>query len=98
MPIAVAEGLQQRDRDCISTQNVGLMGASDPEQLAFAMLEGRVIITRDRDFLRLAAQDADHAGVIFWSQNTHFGQLIKDIDRLCFDHSADDLRGLVLYF
>lgn len=97
MPIAVAEGLSRRGRDCTISQETNLMGASDPEQLRFAMSESRVIITRDQDFLRIAADNQAHAGVIFWTQTKHFGQLIRDLDQLCFESEADAFRNRVLY-
>lgn len=73
------------------------MGASDAEQLAHAKREGRVLITRDHDFARMHTTDQDHAGIILWTQNCHFGQLIKDIDALCFEMSAEDFRGRLLF-
>lgn len=80
----IAEGLRLRARDCTTTQEAQLLGASDDDQLEFAIREGRVIITEDQDFLRLASARHDHAGIIFWTMRRHFGQLIKDIDALCF--------------
>jgi predicted nuclease of predicted toxin-antitoxin system len=50
---AVAEGLRRRGIDVTTTPEQTLMGASDPEQLAFALKQQRVIFTQDDDFLKL---------------------------------------------
>jgi predicted nuclease of predicted toxin-antitoxin system len=94
---AVAAGLRLRNRDCTTTRQAGLLGAGDEQQLAFATGESRVIITADQDFLRLASQRQDHAGIIFWTMRRHFGKLITDIDVLCFQRTAEDFRGTVTY-
>jgi predicted nuclease of predicted toxin-antitoxin system len=44
---AVAEGLRRRGIDVTTTPKQNLMGASDPEQLAFALEQQRVIFTQE---------------------------------------------------
>ena len=73
------------------------MGASDSEQLAYAKRAGRLIITADQDFLGLVREDADHPGVVYWASGRHFGRLIRAIDEICFEKSAEELRGTVIY-
>ena len=62
---AIAEGLRRRNIDATATPEVGLLGASDEEQVAFALLQGRVIFTHDADFLRLHRRGAEHAGIVY---------------------------------
>src|SRR6266545_1951420 len=47
-PTALAEGLRRRGIDVTTTPEVDLMGASDEEQAAFGLSEGRVIFTQDK--------------------------------------------------
>ncbi len=94
---AVADGLRSRNRDCTTAKQAGLIAARDDEHLAYALAEGRVIITRDEDFLILDAEGTSHAGIIYWCEKTHFGQLIKDLDTLCFAMSAEEMRGKVVF-
>lgn len=61
----IAEGLRRRNIGVSTTAEAGLMHSSDEEQLAFAQAEGRVIVTRDADFLILNAQGVPHAGIAF---------------------------------
>ena len=42
---AIAVGLRKRGIDVTTSQEVGLLGVSDLEQLAYARREGRVILT-----------------------------------------------------
>ena len=97
MPIAVAEGLLRRDRQCSTTQDQNLLEADDAEQFAFCKRTGRVLITNDRDFARITAADTQHPGVVLWIGKSHYGKLIKDIDHLCMTMTAEDFQGRVFY-
>ena len=50
---AVAAGLRQNGVDVLTAQEAGRCGLSDPDQLAFAAAEGRVMVTFDSDYLAL---------------------------------------------
>jgi len=94
---AVAAELRKRDRDCSTTQEEELMGANDPQQLAFCIEQDRILVTNDADFHELLKETPDHPGIIFWLKKKHFGQLVKDIDNLCMTMTADEFRGRVFY-
>jgi hypothetical protein len=51
----VADGLRRIGIDVTTTTDARLVGASDVQQLAYAIANGRVVFTEDRDFLALAA-------------------------------------------
>ncbi|MGL4514308.1 MAG: DUF5615 family PIN-like protein [Lacipirellulaceae bacterium] len=97
MPTAVADGLEQRGHRCTTTAGVGLRSAPDDEQLAFATREGRVLVTRDEDFLALADQVTDRAGVVYWTQREHFGRLVRSLDALGTDNEAEELCNRVFF-
>jgi len=97
MPTGVAQGLRKRDRDCTISKDVNLVSATDQEQLAYATLDQRMIISRDQDFLVLASERSDHVGIIYWTQKSHFGQLVREIDALAINNSAEDVRGKVYF-
>ncbi|MBI5367750.1 MAG: DUF5615 family PIN-like protein [Planctomycetes bacterium] len=65
VPAPVTEGLKRRGVDILTTQVAGNCGVLDPEQLAFARTQGRVLVTSDTDFLVLASSGIDHAGIVF---------------------------------
>lgn len=52
---AVASGLRRRGIDILTIAEADLLGAEDEDLLAFVRQEKRVIVTQDRDFLRIAA-------------------------------------------
>ncbi len=47
--LAIAEGLRRRGIDVTTTPEVGLLGASDEDQLAYCLAEDRVIFSYDDD-------------------------------------------------
>src|SRR5580765_5464753 len=77
---ALAEGLRRRGIDVTTTPQAGLMGASDQEQLAWALREGRAIFTHDEDFLALHAAGSHHAGIAFCHQESRsIGEIIRGL-------------------
>ena len=48
---AIAVGLRHHGIEVTTTPEVGLIGATDEEQVAHARLQSRIIFTQDRDFL-----------------------------------------------
>ena len=62
---AVAHGLRRRGIDVTFASEVGLLGATDEEHLAFAHAAGRVLVTHDDDYLALHRQGASHAGIAY---------------------------------
>lgn len=77
---AVAEGLRRRGIDVTTTPEQRLISATDEEQLAFCISQGRVIFTQDTDFLRLHSSGERHAGIIYCSKrNRSIGDMIRSL-------------------
>ena len=95
---AVAVGLRRRGIDVTTTVEAGLMHASDPEQLAFALAQQRVLVTRDRHFLVLASQGSAHAGIAFARKGRGaIGHMVLSLAHLHRTQSAENMTGRVEY-
>ena len=75
----IAEALRRRTINITTTPDAGLVGASDPTQLAFASAMGRVIVTRDADFLALHRQGTPHAGIAYAHPRRSIGYIIHHL-------------------
>lgn len=88
----VAAALRRRGIDVTTTAEAGLLAASDAEQLAYALLAKRVLITRDDDFLVLAASGTPHAGLIYWSpHHERLGEVVNLLTLLWRLESAEEM-------
>jgi predicted nuclease of predicted toxin-antitoxin system len=67
---AIADGLRRRGIDVTTSSEVGLLSATDEEQAAYGLRSGRVVVTQDRDFLRLDASGIPHAGIAYCDKDT----------------------------
>jgi predicted nuclease of predicted toxin-antitoxin system len=93
---AVASGLRRRGFDVTTTVEVGLEGATDEEQLAFARDDGRVLVTSDRHFLKLHAAGVPHAGIAYSQQQTRsVGDLIRLLALLAECLAPEEMAGRV---
>jgi uncharacterized protein with PIN domain len=92
---AVTTGLRLRGANVLTVPDAGTLGASDEQHLAFALAERRVIFTQDDDFLRLAAQDLAHAGIVCASQHTPIGSIVRDLLLIYHVLTAEEMIGAV---
>lgn len=54
--------------DVLTSQDAGRREESDARELEFATAGGRVMLTQDKDFLRLHRQTQRHQGIVFLRQ------------------------------
>jgi hypothetical protein len=95
---AVGRGLALRGIDVSTSTEAGLRGTTDDEQLAYALQAGRVLVTHDRDFLRIAAVTIAHAGIAYCPQGYRsIGHIILRLVYLSRTNESEDLHGRVEY-
>lgn len=95
---AIADGLKRRGIDITTSNDAALLGASDDLQIAFAQKHQRVIVTHDRDLLRLAALGASHAGIAYCPPaGRTIGQIVRGLLLIHECLSESDMRGRVEY-
>lgn len=80
MSNAIAFGLRRRGIDVTTSSEVGLIGASDREQLAFALSENRLLITHDDDFVAIHRSGIIHAGIAYCDQKRRsIGEILNTL-------------------
>jgi hypothetical protein len=93
---AVATGLRLRGGDITTPFDAGLIGAEDSEQLRFALSQGRVIVTHDDDFLKIAARGAAHAGIAYYRpQKKNVGEIIRYLELLAACVTPEEMVGKI---
>ena len=65
---AIANGLRLRGLDVTTSNDVGLVGSTDQQQLAHATHAGRVLVAHDDDFLTIHSRGVTHAGIAYAHQ------------------------------
>lgn len=76
----------------------GPLGADDSAHLERATEMGRVVCTEDDDFIKLASQGIEHAGIVKGIQDVHsIGDWIKYLRFVHAVQSADEMINTVNY-
>ena len=76
---AIAIALRRAGIDVTTTNEAGLRTKDDETHLDFARWEGRVIVTRDQDFLRMSRRVPDHSGIVFYTANQSIREIIEGL-------------------
>ena len=76
----------------------GPLGADDPVHLERATGMGRVVCTADDDFIKLAAQGIEHAGIIWGEQADHsIGDWVRYLRLVHAAQSAEEMTNTINY-
>ena len=94
---AVIDGLRRLGTDVLSTPEAGMLGKSDEEHLALASDHGRVLVTQDRDFLRLNRRGFPHTGIAYADEGTSISRMINGLILIYEVLEAEDMIGQVEY-
>jgi predicted nuclease of predicted toxin-antitoxin system len=97
-PAPVTQGLRRLGIDVLTAQDAGRTGLPDPDQLAFATAENRVLVTFDSDYLALHHSGIDHAGIAWCREQKYaVGMLIQLLQLLHGVSDRDQMRNRVEY-
>ena len=98
MPDAIAGALRRASIDVTTTTDANLRSTDDMAQLEYVKRSGRVMVTCDADFLKLVAQDEDHAGIVFYAQQArHIGHVVEWLLLMHSLLTPDEMRGKVQF-
>jgi predicted nuclease of predicted toxin-antitoxin system len=97
---AITEGLRVRGVDVLTAFEDGAADWSDERILDHATELGRVVVTTDQDFLRLAREygksGRNFAGVVFAAQrDLEIGQMVLDLELMAHAVSDKELANRV---
>ena len=100
----IVRGLLRREPalDLVRIQDVGLEGRSDPEVLAWAAIEGRILLTHDLNAVPRYAYDRvaraePMPGVFGVPAESAIGEVVDDVLLLALVSHADEWEDQVLY-
>ncbi|MDY6803754.1 MAG: DUF5615 family PIN-like protein [Cyanobacteriota bacterium] len=95
---AIAKQLRRRNIDVTTTVEASLRGQSDESQLAFASREGRVLVTHDDDFLKLASVSREHSGIAYCHQESRsLGEIVTTLVLMHEVYAPEEMMGRVEY-
>lgn len=97
LPNAIADALKRAGADILTATEAGLGGQPGPEYIRHGIAEDRVIVTNDKDFLRLANLHPDHAGIIFCTSSSNITRIIMEHLLVYELLDSDDHHGNVHY-
>jgi predicted nuclease of predicted toxin-antitoxin system len=96
---AIAAGLRQRGVDATTSADALLLEATDEAHLLFALEQGRVIVTHDDDFLKLASRGAAHSGIAFCHAEAHsIGEIVRYLNLMAECLLPEDMAGKIEFF
>jgi predicted nuclease of predicted toxin-antitoxin system len=97
-PGPASQGLRRHGIDVLTAQEAGRCGSPDPDQLAFATADQRVMVTFDPDYLALHQSGVTHAGIAWCQEQKHsIGQLIRALELVQGVLDRDAMRNHVEY-
>lgn len=87
----VAAQLRLREIEVVTVLDLGLLGDSDANHLARATRMGYILCSYDRDYLRLANEGVEHAGLVMGQRRKHeVGDWVRGLVRLHATHIPSD--------
>lgn len=98
VPVAIAGQLRRRGIEAVTVLDLGLLGETDVNHLKRAAEMGYVLCTYDTDYLELASQGMEHAGIVFAQAEKHWiGEWVKGLELIYTIYTAEEMRNRVEY-
>ena len=96
---AIAQGLSHRKIDVLTAQEARRAGKKIPDsaQLAYATAQGRILVTRDRDYILLARTQFPHAGVGMLQKELSIGGFIDYLELLALTTTPEWMRNRLVF-
>ncbi len=96
VPTPGIEGLRRRGVNVATVGSLGLRGLADELILDAARQQGRVVYTKDTDFIRHHALGIHHAGILYHNALEYsVGEAIRRVSLACEVLSMEEMRNRV---
>ncbi len=92
----IVYALKSKGINIISTDDVGNKGKSDIEQLKFAILDGRALLTKDADYLSITKMPVHH-GILFITKIKSDKEIVSSILEIIQTLEENDIENTVVY-
>lgn len=94
----VVSGLRAADCDVTAAIELSLRGASDLEQIEFAISTNRVLVTHDKHFPAYHELGGNHAGIAYFHQGKYsVGEMIAALVLLHHCFAAEEMANRLEY-
>ena len=98
VPVVIADQLRRKGIDVVTVRDIGRLGDSDENHLKRAIDMERVLCTHDQDFLRLASEGQEHAGIVFGIQDLHsIGDWVRGLELIHAILIPSDMKNHIEY-
>ena len=78
--LRIVRPLRDRNIDVTTPTDGDLLSATDEEHLAFAHANGRVVVARDNDYIRLHVSGCQYSGIAYCHQSKYsVGELLQNL-------------------
>lgn len=95
---AVEYALRKHGLDITTTHGTELHASADPTQLEFAASRNRVLVTYDRDFLRLHKAGVSHTGIAYCDQGRRTRrEIIRRLVALSGQYAPEEMANRIVY-
>ncbi len=96
--IAIAEQLRRRNIEVVTVRELELLSDSDLNHLQRATAMGYVLCTHDTDYVQLAADGMEHAGIVIGQPEKHWiGDWVKGLELIHAFYTAEEMLNRVEY-
>lgn len=94
----IAHALRRRGVDVTTTIQTALRTTKDPQQVAFAQSQQRVIVTDDRRLIGWGRANANHPGMVLANSRKHStGEIIEGLTLIYKLLKPEEMAGRVEY-
>jgi uncharacterized protein (DUF433 family) len=98
LQVVIADQLKQRGIEAITVRDLKLLGDEDDNHLKRAGTMGYVLCTYDTDYVQLAADGMEHAGIIIGQPEKHWiGEWVKGLTLYHAVYTPEEMKNRLEY-